>query len=234
MLIGSFCKDRFEGTSWSTHNLLSRKQWSPIRSKFLTILESSDASHLVVPKLDSIDADSRIWPTCLSNNNLSASTSFSLSSLSSKDEESFRRRTSVTSLIWLETSRYILFKLEYNGISEVLINVTNWTEYSDSSDISIPLVVCVNFRICLLSFLRIPLLLETKILCAPEIYAPTRWSKRNSTLISSMFISIFLLFLTLVVSAFNLKLPEGRHSILILSFALSPCSVTHFLGRLTM
>ena len=31
-----------------------------------------------------------------------------------------------------------------------------------------------------------------------------------------------------------LNTSEGRHSILILSFALSPCSVTHFLGRLTM
>lgn len=72
------------------------------------------------------------------------------------------------------------------------------------------------------------------IICAPERYAPIRWSKRKSSPISSMLISTSLLRTTEVVSGVTLRFPDGLHSILTWSLAASPCTDTHFLGRLTM
>ena len=43
------------------------------------------------------------------------------------------------------------------------------------------------------------------------------------------------LFLTIVdASAITLRVPDGRHSIRTWSLASSPCSVIHFLGKLTI
>ena len=80
-------------------------EWSPILSRVRTTLLNSDASHLEVPRFDSMLADSKIWPTCLSRSNLRASTSPSLSSASSSKSLSPDDRTSTTSLTWLEMRR---------------------------------------------------------------------------------------------------------------------------------
>ena len=179
-------------------------------------------------------ADSRIWPTCLSSNSLNASTSFSLSLESSRISRLSPVSTSEKSLTCFDISKYIRLILECNGISEgfsklIISSILPW-----SLEISRPRVERTKSRKTLLWIRENSLFEDILILSAPDKYAAMRWSKIiwSGIISQSIFTSLFLS--KFEVSAITLRAPEGLHSILISSLASRPCSIIHFLGRLTV